>query len=441
MRLTRTRKLTLKEKLYAAVLAAIFFLMLGCNCLTKYLADDFSYMFSFADGKRIEGILDIFPSMLGHAEKMNGRLIAHSLVQLSMLVPAWVFDIVNALMCLWLVWEIEGLCRDNGKREPLVAGAAFCGIWYFLPAFGQAALWQDGAINYLWSVCFAVPLLGRIAWVCLYDKQIGARGSKFLVLILSFVAGGYSESTSLAVVVCMGLLLLLRKFYLKKKVHGWLIASFALAAAGYISIYLAPAQWANKSAALSFNALFNNLVYAVDMYKRFGGLAVVFVVLIILCVYEKADMAQILLAAVLVVGSLAANFIHVVAAYYSDRSAVAAVLLLLAADVVLLRLALTSLRLRAGAVSLMAVMLLVSVPSFVWGIRDIAVTYSQVSGNEAWIQECREQGIMDVEISNVYTFSKYSPLYQMKYIDTETTDTWPNSAMSRYYGVDSIIGK
>ena len=49
--------------------ALLFFFMLVCNILTPYLADDFTYMFSFQSGERIRNLLDIFPSMLAHAQK------------------------------------------------------------------------------------------------------------------------------------------------------------------------------------------------------------------------------------------------------------------------------------------------------------------------------------------------------------------------------------
>ena len=155
MRKTKGHKLSPHDKWYVFVLAGIFLLMLGCNLLTPHIADDFGYMFSLADGSRIEHLSQIIPSMADHAKSTNGRLSAHSLVQLSMLFPAWVFDVVNALMCVGLVWGIEGLSRGEQKRSPLLAAALLCGIWFFLPAFGQVMLWQDGAINYLWSICFA----------------------------------------------------------------------------------------------------------------------------------------------------------------------------------------------------------------------------------------------------------------------------------------------
>ena len=69
----------------------VFLFLFVCNVLTKYMVDDFAYLYSFQNGQRIESIFDIFPSMYAHAQYMNGRLIPHFLVQLFTLPPTWVF--------------------------------------------------------------------------------------------------------------------------------------------------------------------------------------------------------------------------------------------------------------------------------------------------------------------------------------------------------------
>lgn len=100
MRSPRISKIVPREKWFAVVLAALFVLMLGCNLLTPYIADDFRYMFSFADWCRMEHLSQIIPSMAAHAQGMNGRLTAHSLVQVSMLFPRG-FSILQTRLCAY----------------------------------------------------------------------------------------------------------------------------------------------------------------------------------------------------------------------------------------------------------------------------------------------------------------------------------------------------
>lgn len=77
-----------ESKLIAAILYfLVFVVILLCNILTPYVVDDFYYCFSFATGEPIRTLWDIFPSMAAHTQSMNGRLSAHFLVQLFVLMP------------------------------------------------------------------------------------------------------------------------------------------------------------------------------------------------------------------------------------------------------------------------------------------------------------------------------------------------------------------
>ena len=51
------------------------------------------------------------------------------------------------------------------------------------------------------------------------------------------------------------------------------------------------------------------------------------------------------------------------------------------------------------------------------------------------------QGILDIDLPLVQATTKYSPAYDLKYLDTEDAATWPNHSMSRYYGINSVIGR
>ena len=430
----------MRKMLYPSVLAATFLLMFGCNLLTKYLVDDFRYLYSFADWSRIEHFGQILPSMAAHARTMNGRLTAHSLVQVFALFLGWGFDIVNAMMAAGLVWIVERFTRNEETPSPLLAAVIFCGIWVFQPSFGQVMLWQDGAVNYLWSVCFGLPLIYLAGRACLYDALPRRLPGRIGMLVLAYVAGSYLESTSLAVIVCLGLLILVRKCLLRKPVSHWVVAALVIAAVGYMTIYLAPAQWQNKAAGLSPSALIRNFVTATQMLRRIGGLILAFGILMVVTVTQKLDPRQIAMAGILATGSLTANYIHTAAAVYPERSTVAVVALLVCADAILLRLVLSHAKLRVLGLCLAVVMLLMAAPLLVSGVHDIAVTYVRVQNNENWILQQAAQGKQDIEVHVFTPITGYSPAYNLKYLDTEDPESWPNNSMARYYGVHSIIG-
>ena len=133
------------------VLAAVFMVLLLCNVKTPMIADDFAYSFSFADGQRVDSLGDIFSSMAAHRLWMNGRVIAHFLVQLFLMLPPLVFDIINSTAFAAALYLTASLARKKGERDSLLLLGCFCLLWIYAPAFGQVFLWLDGALRLSFS--------------------------------------------------------------------------------------------------------------------------------------------------------------------------------------------------------------------------------------------------------------------------------------------------
>ena len=83
---------------FAICIIAMTVIMIVCNLLTNLIVDDFTYKFSFADGTRITGFFQIPGSIIRHHQIMNGRFVAHFLVQVMLLLPDALARIINALM-------------------------------------------------------------------------------------------------------------------------------------------------------------------------------------------------------------------------------------------------------------------------------------------------------------------------------------------------------
>ena len=434
------KQLNQSRRLSVVIYLGIFVLLLVCNMLTPYAVDDFSYVNNFATGEPLSSVWEIIPSMAAHAQLANGRLSAHSLVQVFVLLPRWVFDVVNAAVFCLLIGLLTGM-DASGERNNLLTIGAFCALWLYEPAFGQVNLWQDGAINYLWSVVAVLAFLFPFGRTFLHPgKRIKNTAAKVCFLLFSFFAGSYSETVSAAGIFMAACLVLLDAVCNKQRVKLYDIGCIAMAFFGNISIYLAPAQWMNKSAEFSVMNLFMNIVSATEQYETFGILLIAYAVLLVFNICEETDARKIWLSVVLVLGSLAANYIMIFAAYYPSRSAVGAVCLLIAADMVLLRPMIGNKRRNAVAVSALAVLVLMTVPEVLRGGKDIAATWMRMTQNETRILESKENGDLDVEVPNFYPVTKYSAIHDLKYLDMEDASSWPNHAMAKYYGVDSIIG-
>lgn len=261
---------------------------------------------------------------------------------------------------------------------------------------------------------------------------------RWLFPVLAFMAGAYSENASAAVIGMAGLIQLLEVFLQRKKLDLYKVLCMVAAVCGYICIYLAPAQWMNKSVTLTKEVLLQNLKAAVSMYSSFSVLLGVFAVLLVLNIVSKADCKRIWLSVVLIAGSLCANFIMIVAVTYPERSAVSVCAYIIAA-IAILASNLSGSGKTVCAVFTAWIMVLASFQLF-FGIEDICITHKQILANEAHIIACAQQGIMDVEIYNLRSATKYSALYSQQYITGDPT-TWPNWQMADYYGVNNIYGR
>lgn len=422
------------------VYIAIFAVLFVFNFLTPYASDDFTYRLSFATGEPLQNFWQIFPSMAAHAHTMNGRLSAHFLVQLFMLMPPIVFDAVNALLFCLQIALILSFSSGTGHRSLLTA-AVFCAIFVFEPSFGQVNLWQDGATNYLWSIVVILLYLRPFSSQFLSGKtQFNSIFSRVGFFLFSFFMGSFSETASSAAIFMSALLLLADVMYNRQKLSIFNLSCIASAFAGYVSIYLAPAQWNNKSTELSLRILLYNFKNATFIYYSFGILVYAALVLLVLNYYKKTSAKILILGLVFIAGSLAANYIMVIAAYYHSRSAVAAFILLLAADVILLVPLLENIQWKPFIVSAAAVLILSCFPVMLSAGLDTVYCHLHVMENRRQISAAKECGVYDIVLPVIAPATEHSAFYDLKYLDTADSHSWPNAAMAAYYGMDSILG-
>ena len=416
----------------------IFLLLLLCNLLTEKLVDDFAYMCSWATGERITNIMQIFPSMMSHSKIMNGRFVAHFLVQIFEMLPKKIFDVVNAGMFTFLIFWIYRFARTEKNNVLLLLGI-FGAVWIFTPSFGEVFLWLDGSCNYSWGMVFGLLFLTPYIRLFLYDKRIKGVWRKILFLLLSLMAGAFSETGSAAFLWMAGLLVLAVIFLNHKKIPVFHMISIAVAFCGYLTIYLSPAEMRNKPAERTLVTVRNNFIHSLKMYEELKILLIAFVILFIILWTKKIYKERLILAAVLLSGSLCSNFLMVFAQYYPGRSLLFSTIFLLAADALLLAPVLegTYKTLAACAVSVLLLFTAFSIPV---AVNDIYSSNAQIRSNDQYVYECKEQGIKDIVLPMISSETPYSVVYGLKYLDTTSPDIWPNDWLANYYGVDSLLG-
>ncbi len=422
--------------LFYISIIGIFAVMLLCNILTDKCADDYGYCINFATKERLTSFFELFPSMAAHAQKMNGRLVAHFFVQLFLLLPAWIFKVLNTLIFVLQILLIYRISTVR-KNEPLLLLGIFGAIWLYEPAFGQVNLWLDGSCNYLWAITAGLIFLYPFINKFLYDKEIKGITSKTALVVFGFVAGSFLENASAAAICISFLLILAIRFINHSKVNLYYIFSLLSAVSGYIFMMSAPAEHANKAAEFSFAVLRENFITALEMMYSFSPLIVAFAVLITITLCIGKENKRIILSVILFIGALCANFIMTVASYYPERCTFCVVVLIVAADAVLLNILMEN-NYKIFTYALISAILAYTLYYGIIGVNDIYNTHKQIKANEDYIYECKEQGIVDVYLKMVYPETKYSAAKNLKYLDTESPDIWPNNTMAKYYDVNSI---
>lgn len=417
------------------VLAAVFMVMLLCNVKTPMIADDYAYSFSFADGQRVDSLGDIFSSMAAHRLWMNGRVIPHFLVQLFLMLPPLVFDILNSAVFASALYLTTSLARKRSERDTLLLLGAFCLLWIYTPSFGQVFLWLDGALNYLWSVLFSLLMLKVYAGKFLDDREL-PRPWCWLFPLFCFAVGAYCEPSATGTIFCCALLLVLGRILYKQRMSPWLLVSLAAAFAGFLYMILAPGEVNNKSATLTISGLSYGFVNSMELYRQLWPLLLIYLALAFAAWHFKFDTRRQLLALSFILASLAGVFVLSFAGYAEPRSACFGCFMAVAASEVLFPAVLES-RFRPALLFGLTAALAATMYWGAVGMQDICESCAQQERNEAIILEARESGAKDVTVEPVYFATKYSAGWGLSYLSQDPA-AWNNVYMAEYYGLNSL---
>lgn len=428
-----------RSRLLVALFCLCFFAALFvCNHMTDLIADDYRYCFSYLDDSRIESLAQIFPSMQAHRLSMNGRVVPHFLVQLFLLLPKGVFDVVNALFFSLLVWLLHRLAVGRGLPNPVLASALFFALWAFQPDFGQVFLWLTGSVNYLWCGVFCVLWLLPLAGSFRDGREPGG-ALRALYVLFSFAVGAYSENGAVAMVAVWLAFACADRFCFQRRPARWKILALLSLLLGFLYMMLAPAESVNKSAEMTLAVLFSNFLETGRMYLRFWPLLLCYPLLYCLALRRKVELQTRLLSLILLFGSLAGQFVLTFALYCAGRSMHIALVLLLAADAVLLA-RLYDLPGRNVLIALCLAAMVLMARCWVIGVQDIRDTHYLLQYNEDFLAQCAADGEREAEIWRPYARTSWSALEGLAYLNTEDPGDWPNVYMAKYYGLDRVIG-
>lgn len=376
---------SMEKKAVFLILLIVFLVMTVLSFLTPLISDDYNYCFSFADYSRITSVGDIVRSMVAHRETTNGRIVAHSLVSLFLLMPKAVFNVANglaaALFVLLISFYSDGGC---GKRN--------------------------------------VP-----------------------VVILAFGAGAYSESISLAMLF-IALCLSVGTLVQKKKMPRFLAAAMVIAALGYVFMMLSPSELSGRTGEFSVSAIARNFKYIVRQTGLcLGGLYCAFMMILAVAVESELgrerksrDFRPVIFSLIVFVGGLGSIAAFTFAKYFPDRAMCASACWTIVAGAVLLSRIFDDKR--AFVFGLTGVLTALFAFTFVLGVLDVAVVHKKSNERLAQIAQAKADGEQRIVLEAFTCDTKYSPIFESPDV-ADGENEWPNDAMAWYYGFESVSGK
>ncbi len=297
------------HKSLVLLLLSVFIVMLVFTSLSPLCADDYDYSFSISSGFRIDSFYEIFKSMEVHRDRINGRYFSHFFAMFFLWMPKIVFNFANALMSVGLVYLVyRYLVVINPERSVSFTALWIMILFCFVPVFGQLFLWLDGACNYLWAMVFS--LLYLYSFHLLWFDQFRSRTivGDLVFIAEAFLAGSYSETYSLAVLI-ISFFVLVVKTVRKKIPDKMLYLYFLSACGGFLFLFLAPSTLRSRgklSLPRALGVVMSLLQSIPPLYYVLSAVCILFAVLLIFLLRKRKRLMGKLFLALSIAGYAAA---------------------------------------------------------------------------------------------------------------------------------------
>ncbi|MGL4393234.1 MAG: DUF3329 domain-containing protein [Fusobacteriaceae bacterium] len=248
------------------LLLSTFFGMFILNSWTTYNYDDFLYSFKYpsvlshskygeviiyGQAERVKNFLDIIQSQANHYMMYGGRVFAHTLVQLFLIFPKYIFDFFNSIVFLIMVNGMYiNISNENKKKINsfyLFLIFIFL-IWFTAPPLRQSYFWLTGSMNYVWTTTF-------LLYFSYYMKKFVVDKNKtkqnkifyFVLFSVGILAGWTNENMCVSILVATIIMM-----YINRKISKKLIYSLIGLFIGSLLVIFAPGNFVRASTHSSY---------------------------------------------------------------------------------------------------------------------------------------------------------------------------------------------
>ncbi len=435
-----------------AVLAsiAVFFYIL--NTKTPLYKDDYSYSYTFAvrENKfKIENFEQVIESQINHYKVMNGRAVAHTLAQSFLIFNKSVFNILNTIAFILLIYLISVYASGTYKVRAQYLLAVFALLWLFTPRFGESFLWLTGASNYLWGMILVFVCLLTVKFAYLGKNKLSLTTKIVLTplyFIFAFIAGDTGENTAASLIV-ISIIYIAMTFVKKRKIPFMSIVGLFGNISGFLFLLLAPGQrlrLANNGGSGDFGIWLNRFCdISVAFFERLGILLIIALILLVFGFVRKRKLSELCETAVFFIGTLTSVYSMVLSPYFPDRVWSGPCILMTATLLSLVKWAFADFSYifkitSTGVLSCFLAILFIF--TYVDAYRALSLTYGADLNRQTQIKEYKKAGISTVTLESIYGHSKYDA-YDAYGDLNEDYKTWPNTAIAMYYGLTEVNKK
>lgn len=436
-------KCTFLSRKWGLILIACFLyaFLLVLNILSPLAADDYSYMYQFATGERIQNVLDIFPSMAVHYRTVNGRIVVHGIVQFFICTGKIVFNLINPLVYVALGYGICRLITGKNLFSPGLFLLVNIGLWFLIPVFGHTVLFMTGAINYLWPATALVYFLYPYRKF-LKESTASSPIRTAMMLPLGFVMGLLHETASGATLLAI-LLFSCILLWKKSKLPLWWVLGALGCAIGLCILVLAPGNGVRLSAYYGMahtGGILGNffsllLVYTGHFLMRCAILLIPLLLILLFGHIDSISKDAVGSAIVLFLSALAANYVVILSGGYPSRAQFTyTILLFLSFGTFYCGL---DCHLRPySATAVLSLLTACTLGHMCYILNDVGAVYFAHRQQVQEIQSAIAQGERDLLVTAIDPRSPYISLH-IGHLSSDPNH-WINIELAMHYGIDSI---
>lgn len=402
------------------------------NVHTPLILDDFDFMISWATGKPLAGFTDVIRSQMVHYQIWGGRLL-HVFTQSFLYLGKDVFNAVNTAAFMLLLLEVYAIARPKRRFCWTLLLVQYLALMTLLPFFGTVFLWLTGSCIYLFGTVLA--LLPLVIVRSVKEGGLFSRGwlTGALCFPIGVLAGWTNENTTCGMIAVVFVMLALDLAH-RRRVPRRLFVLWAGQCIGAMLLLLAPGNL-SRASAYTYDSMIAELarrfVMVTAYLLSYVGLLGAGVVLVHAAMRDKAERGA--YAWLLVFASVVSAYAMVGSPELSDRTFTGPFVLMLAALMTLLADAEERVRrMDAAKVIALPLVLVFAIYTGYHALNDVKAYEGQWAACTEAIVCAKEAGEESVRIPSVVSSSRFT----MDIALNEKADQWPNTSISRVYGID-----